>query len=129
MANEEKQGLEGLKADKGNLYKEEVFSDLKAATIRKISPVKEDGSQDAERKTVFTGQTHIMTPNGALPISADIEADTLGEAFDKFPEAIQNEVERLRDEVQKQQIANAGKGLNPNSLQGQQQGNDGGIII
>lgn len=129
MANDEKQGLDALQADKANLYKEEVFSDLKSATIRRIKPVKEDGSDDPERKTLFSAQTHIMTPGGALPISADIDAESLGEAFDKFPESIRQEVERLRDEVQKQQIANAGKGFDPNALSGKRQGNDGGIII
>lgn len=129
MANEEKQGLDALQSDKSNLYKEEVFSDLKSATIRRVSPVKEDGSEDAERKTLYTAQTQIMTPGGALPISTDVDAESLGEAFDKFPDAIRQEVERLREEVQKQQIANAGKGVNPGNLAGKQQGNDGGIII
>lgn len=130
MANEENTGLTGLAADKQNLYREEVFSDLKAATIRRLTPVNEDGEADSDRKTLYTAQTHVMTPNGALPISADIEAVSLGDAFDKFPDAIEQEVQRLRDEVQKQQIANAGKGFDPGALSGQRQGGgDGNIIV
>jgi len=129
MANE-KQSLEGLQADKNNLYREDVFSDLKSATIRRLQPVKEDGSDDPARATQYSAQTHIMTPGGALPISAEIEAGSLGEAFDKFPAAIEQEVQRLRDEVQKQQIANAGRGFDPNALSGGgQSGGGGGIII
>jgi len=128
MADKKMQGLEGLEADKTNIYKEEIFSDLKAASIRKITPVKEDGTEDIDRKTIYSAHTQIMTQGGALPISAEVDAQSLGEAFDKFPKAISNEVERLRDEAQKQQIANAGKGMNLGNLSGQQGGNEGGII-
>lgn len=128
MADKNMQGLEGLEADKTNLYKEEIFSDLKSASIRKITPVKEDGTEDPDRNTIYSAHTQIMTQGGALPISTEVDAQSLGEAFEKFPEAIRNEVERLRDEVQKQQIANAGKGVNLGNVQGQQGGNEGGII-
>ena len=45
MANESN-AFNEVKVDKSNLYKEESFTDLKVATIRRLSPVKHDGSPD-----------------------------------------------------------------------------------
>lgn len=130
MADNEINGLDGLTADANNLYREEIFTDMKSASIRRITPVKADGSEDSSRETVYNAHTQIMTQSGALPISTQVEANSLGEAFEKFPEAIKAEVQRIRDEVQKQQLANAGKGLNMEGLKGQQgQGGGAGNII
>jgi hypothetical protein len=118
MAEDQIADLDGLMADKKNLYKEEVFTDLKTASIRRITPVKEDGTEDESRKPIYSAHTQILTQAGALPISAEVDAECLGEAFDKFPQAIKDEVERIRDEAQKQQIANAGKGFNMGNLSG-----------
>ena len=41
--------LEEIEVDRENLYHEEVFTDLKVATIRRLSPVKTDGSRDETR--------------------------------------------------------------------------------
>jgi hypothetical protein len=97
-----------IKVDKSNLYREESFTDLKVATIRRLSPIKEDGSPDSARPTLFTGETTLMSDRGPLPIQAPIEAKDLNEAMDKFPEAVQAAVERLIDqarEMQRQQMS------------------------
>lgn len=97
-----------IKVDKSNLYREESFTDLKVATIRRLSPIKEDGSPDNARPTLFTGETTLMSDRGPLPIQAPIEAKDLNEAMDKFPEAVQAAVERLIDqarEMQRQQMS------------------------
>ena len=64
-----------LKLDKSNLYREETFSDLKVGIIKRMTPVKSDGSVDKTRKSVFVGQTSLMTPGGPLPLQAVIQAD------------------------------------------------------
>ena len=97
-----------VKVDKSNLYREESFTDLKVATIRRLSPIKEDGSPDNSRPTLFTGETTLMSDRGPLPIQAPIEAKDLHEAMDKFPEAVQAAVERLIEqakEMQRQQMS------------------------
>jgi hypothetical protein len=97
-----------IKVDRSNLYREESFTDLKVATIRRLSPIKEDGSPDSARPTLFTGETTLMSDRGPLPIQAPIEAKDLSEAMDKFPEAVQAAVERLIDqarEMQRQQMS------------------------
>jgi len=84
-----------------NLYREESFTDMKVASIRRLTPVKSDGSEDKSRKAIFVGQTSLMTPNGPVPIQALIDARQLQQAIKKFPEAMQNEMERLVEEMQK----------------------------
>lgn len=107
MANESN-AFSDVKVDKSNLYKEESFTDLKVATLRRLSPIREDGSPDASRPVLFTGETTLMSERGPLPIQCPIEAKDLNEAMDKFPEAVQAAVERLIDqarEMQRQQMS------------------------
>jgi len=107
MANEQNP-FGDVKVDRTNLYREESFTDLKVATIRRLSPIKEDGTPDDARPTLFTGETTLMSDRGQLPIQAPIEAKDLHEAMDKFPEAVQVAVERLVEqarEMQRQQMS------------------------
>ena len=87
--------------DRSNLYKEESFTDLKVGNIRRLLPVKPDGSEDKTRKTIFVGQTNLMTPNGALPIQGVIRAKELQQAVKRFPEAMEEAVARMMEEAQK----------------------------
>jgi hypothetical protein len=52
---------------------------------------------------MFVGHTSIMTPNGPLPIQNVIEAKELAQAIKKFPEAMQEAMARLIEEVKKYQ--------------------------
>lgn len=107
MANESNAFAE-VKVDKTNLYKEESFTDLKVATIRRLSPIREDGTPDTDRTVLFTGETTLMSDRGPLPIQCSIEAKDLNEAMDKFPDAVQGAVEKLIEqarEMQRQQMS------------------------
>ncbi len=107
MANENNP-LADVKVDRDNLYKEESFTDLKVATLRRLSPVKADGSPDPSRPVVFTGETTLMSDRGPLPIQCPIEAKDLSEAMDKFPAAVQQAVEKLIEqarEIQRQAMS------------------------
>lgn len=112
-----------LNMDEDNLYVEESFTDMKVGTIRRLTPVQKDGSQDETRETLFLGHTQLMSPNGPLPVSCEIEAGTLAEAMKRFPQAITAEVEKIVEQAQKAQA----------EQQQQQQGGpartDSGIII
>ena len=55
--------------DSTQVYHEQIFTDRKVGTIRRLTPVKSDGSADAARPVLFVGQAQIMTPMGAVPIS------------------------------------------------------------
>ena len=102
MTDEQNEPAE-LKIDRGNLFKEETYTDLKVGIIKCMKPVKADGSVDKTRKSVFVGQTSLMTPNGPLPIQAVIQAKELQQAIKKFPEAMQASMERLAEEAKKYQ--------------------------
>ena len=76
-----------LKLDKNNLYQEESFTDLKTGAVRRLMPVKEDGTRDESRQPIFMAQTQLMSPNGPLPVSCMVEgATTLAQAVKEFPE-------------------------------------------
>ena len=65
--------------DAANVYREDVYTDRKVGTIRCMTPVNPDGSTDSTRGILFLGETQIMTPMGALPVSFEIPATTLAE--------------------------------------------------
>ena len=102
MIDEQQNNIE-FTIDRSNLYLEESFTDLKAGTVKRLRPVRPDGSQDKTRKTVFVGHTSILTPNGPLPIQNVIAAKELQQAIKKFPEAMQAAMEQLMEEVKKYQ--------------------------
>ncbi len=95
------QELPEIALDASGLYREEIFSDRKAGTIRRMSPVTVDGSPDPARPVLFSGQTQLLTPAGVLPLVFEIDAKTLDEAIQKFPAAVkvalQDAIEEARE--------------------------------
>lgn len=93
--------------DKQNLYREESVTDLKVASIRCMIPVKADGSDDPTRSRIFFGSTQLMTPEGPLPIQAQLSSTSLKEAMDEFPgamkKALDQTIERLKQMQQQEQ--------------------------
>ena len=89
-----------LKLDPASLYLEEVFTDRRIGTIRRLTPVKGDGSRDPKREIVYLGETQVMSTVGALPISFGIDATTLDEAAQKFGPAAKEAIERTMRELQ-----------------------------
>lgn len=83
-----------------DLYREEVVTDRRVGSIRILYPITSDGSQDANRSTLFLGQAQMLTPMGALPLNFDIEADSLSEAIEKFPAHANEALERAVKELQ-----------------------------
>jgi len=86
--------------DKGNLFREEAITDLKVATIRRLVPIKPDGTEDPSRAPVFMGQTQVMTPEGPLPVQASLAANNLTEAFEVFPGAMQQALSEMIQQLQ-----------------------------
>jgi len=88
------------KMDAASLYREEVISDRKVGTIRMLTPIKKDGSDDASRAVIYIGEAQLMTSVGALPINFELEAQTLEEAVVKFTEGAKEAVERTMKDLQ-----------------------------
>jgi hypothetical protein len=86
--------------DAASLYREEVYTDRAAGTLRVLVPVKADGSTDGTRPTLYLGEAQILTNMGPLPISFEVEALTLAEAVANYGEAAKVGVERAVRELQ-----------------------------
>lgn len=96
-----------VKVDRSNIYREETFTDLKVAWIRRLTPVNPDGSDDRIRKVAFLGESQLMSPAGPIPVQCPIEAATLEEAIEKFPEALSRSVEEMlaaAEELRRQEM-------------------------
>jgi hypothetical protein len=100
---EEQRNAVDFRVDRTNLYREESFTDLKVGSIRRLTPVKPDGSEDKTRKKIFVGHTNIVTPQGPLPIQGVIHAKELQQAIKRFPEAMEAAMDRLIEEAKKYQ--------------------------
>jgi hypothetical protein len=86
--------------DSTQIYREDTFTDRKVGTIRRMTPVTADGSEDSARAVIFLGQAQIMTPMGAVPISFELDAASLTMAIEKFGAAAEQAVQQTMRELQ-----------------------------
>ena len=110
------QRLDEITADLGNLHREDVFSDMRLATIRRLQPIRPDGSHDPSRPTTYIAETTIVSQLGPIPVQAPVEATSLKDAFSKFPEAIQAAVERLSERAQEMRREEASRIVVPGAM-------------
>jgi hypothetical protein len=88
-----------VRLDPAGLYREEIYTDRRAGTIRRLVPVTSQGAPDGSRAVLYSGQTQLLTPAGVLPLVFDIEATSLEDALEKFPEGVRAAVEQAIDEA------------------------------
>ena len=91
--------LPEVELDPKGLYREDVFTDRHAGSIRRLTPVTVEGAPDPARAVLFSGQTQLLTPAGVLPLAFEIEAQTLEEALRKFPAGVKAALEQAIDEA------------------------------
>jgi hypothetical protein len=101
--------IDEIEVDTTNLYREEIFTDLKVATIRRLTPILPDGSDDAVRPVIFVGQTTLMSQAGPVPVQCPIEAASLDAAMNGFPAAVNQAVERMIEEAREMQRQEASR--------------------
>jgi hypothetical protein len=89
-----------IKVDPKQLYLEEIFTDRRVGTIRRLTPVGKDGTRDQGRAVLYVGETQVLTPAGALPIAFEIGAGSLEEAAEKFGQLAKEAIERTVKELQ-----------------------------
>ncbi len=104
-----------IAVDRDNLYREEVITDLKAATLRRLEPIRADGTPDPSRESLFLAETQLLTQGGLLPVQARLEASTLEQAIKIFPEAINQAVERMVEEAREIQRREASRIVVPDA--------------
>jgi hypothetical protein len=119
--------LPDVRLDPAAMYREEIFTDRRAGTIRRLTPVTVDGATDTSRPMLFSGQTQLLTPAGVLPLVFEIEAATLEEALQKFPDGVKVALEQAIDEAREMRREAAsrivvpevgGGGIGPGPVQG-----------
>ena len=86
--------------DPKTLCREEIITDRKVGTIRVLTPIRSDGSNDASRQVAYIGEAQLLTSVGTLPINFEIEAKSLDEAVVKFAEVAKEAVERTVKDLQ-----------------------------
>jgi hypothetical protein len=86
--------------DPAALYLEEVFTDRRVGTIRRLTPVKQDATVDVARPVVYVGETQVMTQMGTLPIAFEIPVATLDDAARQFGPLAKEAIERTMKELQ-----------------------------
>ena len=134
MAEGNPMDLGDLQADTENLHREESFSDMQAASIRRFTPVDGDGNPDPSRPTNFVGETTVVTQMGPLPLSFPIEADSLKGAFEAFPEGVKGALEQLNERAKEMAREEASRivvpsGMPPGGMPGGGMGGGGKLII
>jgi hypothetical protein len=104
--------------DATQLYREEIFTDRRVGTIRRLTPVTLDGTPDAARPVIFVGQAQVMTPMGAVPISFELDSPTLDGAIAKFGDAAEQAVQQTMRELQEIRREQASSLVIPDSAGG-----------
>lgn len=80
--------------DHTSLYREETFTDRRVGTLQRLTPVTPAGATDATRPVLYVGQTQVLTPAGALPLTFEIQASSLDDAVQKFGELAKQSLAR-----------------------------------
>ena len=85
--------------DPDSLYREEIYTDRAMGLLRVMHPVSKEGTPDASRPTIFTGEAQLMTNVGPLPISFEIPGATLAEAIANYDDAAKEGVAHAMHEI------------------------------
>jgi hypothetical protein len=80
--------------DSKGLYREETFTDRRVGTLQRLTPVLPSGADDTTRTVLYVGQTQVLTPAGALPLSFEVAAASLDDAVAQFGEQAKQALER-----------------------------------
>jgi hypothetical protein len=100
MASLPPPGARDARMNPASLYREEVYTDRGAATLRVLVPVTRDGAPDASRPTLYMGEAQILTNMGPLPISFEIDATNLADAVARYGDAAKAGVDNAMRELQ-----------------------------
>ena len=90
-----------LNLERENLYREESYTDMRAGSIRVLTPVTADGGDDPSRSKLYFGNTQLMTPNGLLPIQTRLPANNFKEALDVFRPTMERALAQMVEEARK----------------------------
>ena len=109
MSNGDQEQQIDFNVDKNNLYREESVTDLRVASIRRLVPIKLDGTEDESRPPVYVAHTRLMSPEGPVPLQSPLKAVTIEEAVDEFPGAMEAALAEMMERIQTMQEQQANR--------------------
>ncbi len=116
--------------DSGALYHEETFTDRRVGTLQRLTPVTPAGALDTARPVLYVGQTQVLTPAGALPLSFEVPATSLDDAVSKFGEMAKQALARTMRRLEELRREQASSIIVPGSAPpGGGAGGPGGRLI
>jgi len=125
MATDPAQRAGNPTMDAASLYREEIITDRAVGTLRVLNPIKDDGTPDRSRPTIYTGEAQLMTNMGPLPISFEVPATSLAEAVAKYADAAKEgvahamrELAELRRQASSSIVIPQGGALPPGGMPG-----------
>lgn len=127
MANIPDERMTEPRMEPDALYLEEVFTDRRVGTIRRLTPVNGQGAADSSRSIAYIGETQVMTSVGALPITFEIEAKDLAEAAARFGPEAKDAIERTVRDLQEMRRQAASSIVVPQGGMGGMGGMGGGM--
>lgn len=104
-----------IQMDGAGLYLEESFTDRRVGSVQRLSPVTSDGAPDDSRPVIYIGQTQVLTPAGALPLSFEIDADSLEDAIARFGDHAQQMLESTMQRLEEMRRDQASSLIVPGS--------------
>jgi hypothetical protein len=104
-----------IQMDGHGLYIEESFTDRRVGSLQRLSPVTSEGEPDNSRPVVYVGQTQVLTPAGALPLTFEIDASTLTEAVERFGDHAQQALEQTMQRLEEMRREQASSLIVPGS--------------
>lgn len=110
------------------LYREDVFSDQRTGTIRRLTPVTADGDDDTSRKTLFVGQAQLYTQAGPMPLTFEIPADNLATAVAAFESEAHKAIDDTMRQIEEMRREQASRIVVPGAGGGMGGGMPGGGI-
>ena len=118
-----------IKMDAASLYREEVFTDNAVGTLRRLTPVTASGDPDPSRSEQYVGSTQVLTSAGPLPLSFEIQAESLADAAIAFGDAAKVAFEKTMEELKEMQRQQASSIVVPGSGMDPMGGGRGGVNI
>lgn len=107
-----------ISMDTAGLYREVNITDRRVGNIRCLTPININGEVDESRAILYLGQTQMMTNMGPMPLSFEIEADSLEQAVANFGDGAKQAIERTIEEAKELQRQQASQIVMPGEVPG-----------
>ena len=100
------------------IYKKETYVDMTKGEVDVFESIYAD-----KKETLYVAKGSIATPQGAVPISAEVkDVSSVEDAFEKFEEVLQARVDEIIEEAQKAHLEESKRIVTPDEIRGEGKG-------